>query len=187
MGTGAVPVPAGKTPANLQAAFNGESNAHARYLAFAKKADEEGYARAASLFRAAARAEEIHAANHAAVIRKLGLLPEAKIETPVVKSTRDNLQAAIAGETYERDVMYPTFIKEAQAEKHSPAIRTFEFALEAETEHARLYTEALHNLEQMRQRKTYFVCAVCGYTCEELDFNRCPVCNHPKEKFEQVS
>ncbi len=187
MGTHAVPGAAGKTPANLQAAFTGESNAHARYLAFAKKADEEGYARAASLFRAAARAEQIHAANHAAVIRKLGSTPEARIETPVVKSTRENLQAAIAGETYERDVMYPAFIKEAQAEKNSAALRTFEYALEAETEHARLYAEALNNLEQLRQKKTYFVCAVCGYTCEQLDFDRCPVCNHPKEKFEQVS
>lgn len=177
----------GKTPANLQAAYQGESNAHVRYLAFAKKADEEGYARAASLFRAAARAEQIHAANHAAVIRKLGLTPEAKIDAPAVKSTRENLQVAIAGETYERDVMYPTFIKEAEAEKNSAALRTFQFALEAETEHARLYTETLHNLEKMKTKTAFYVCAVCGYTCETLDFDRCPVCNHPKEKFERIS
>lgn len=186
MSTGAVPVPTGKTATNLQTAFNGESNAHVRYIAFAKKADQEGYAGVASLFRAAARAEQIHAANHAAVIRKMGLTPEARIETPAVKSTRENLQVAIAGETYERDVMYPAFIKDAEAEKNSAALRTFNFALEAEAEHARLYTEALNRLDGMKTRATYFVCAVCGHTCEKADFDRCPVCMHPKEKFEQV-
>ena len=186
MSTSATPVPSGKTPANLQAAFQGESNAHVRYVAFAKQADVEGYHRAASLFRAAARAEQIHAANHAGVIRKLGLTPSATIETPVVKSTRENLQAAIAGETYERDIMYPNFIREAEAEKNPAALRTFQHALEAETEHARLYTEAHKHLEQMKTAATYFVCAVCGYTCEELSFARCPVCMHPKEKFEAI-
>jgi rubrerythrin len=171
---------------NLQAAFNGESNAHARYAAFAKKADEEGYHHAASLFRAASRAEQIHATNHAAVIRKLGGTPEAKIETPVVKTTRENLQAAIAGEEYERDVMYPGFIKEAGVQKNSAALRTFQYALEAEAEHARLYKEALAKLEKMKTKGTYYVCAVCGYTVEKLTFGRCPVCQHPKEKFEAI-
>ncbi len=187
MSTSAIPAASGKTPANLQAAFNGESNAHARYTAFAKKADAEGYHRAASLFRAAARAEQIHAANHAAVLRRLDLAPEARIETPVVKSTRENIQAAIAGETYERDVMYPAFIKDAEAEKNSAAVRTFQHALEAETEHARLYTDALNTLAKMKTAATYYVCAVCGYTCEDLNFARCPVCMHPKEKFEAIS
>lgn len=187
MSTSAFPAATGKTPANLQAAFNGESNAHVRYTAFAKKADEEGLHRAASLFRAAARAERIHADNHATVIRRLGLTPQAHIETPVVKSTRENLQVAIAGETYERDVMYPAFIKDAEAEKNTAAVRTFQHALEAETEHARLYTDALNNLAKMKLAATYYVCAVCGYTCEELNFARCPVCMHPKEKFEAIS
>ncbi len=186
MSTHAVPATS-KTLANLQAAYQGESNAHVRYAAFAKKADQEGFARAASLFRAAARAEQIHAANHAAVIRKLGHTPEAKIDAPVVKSTPENLQVAIAGETYERDVMYPNFIKEAEAEKNTAAVRTFNHALEAETEHARLYTDALEHLDHMLTKTTFYVCAVCGYTCEKIDFDRCPVCMHPKEKFEQVS
>ena len=80
---------------NLQTGFNGESNAHSRYLAFAEKADQEGYGEVASLFRAAAKAEEVHAANHAAVIKKMGGTAQAKIETPVVKSTKENLEAAI--------------------------------------------------------------------------------------------
>ena len=87
---------------NLQTAFNGESNAHARYLEFAGKADQEGFGSVASLFRAAARAEQIHADNHAVVIRKLGSTPQATIEKAVVKSTDENLQVAIQGETYEQ-------------------------------------------------------------------------------------
>src|SRR5690348_4328328 len=103
---------------NLQTAYNGESNAHARYLAFAKQADQDGYAQAAALFRAAARAEEIHAANHAVVIKKMGATPAAKIETALVKTTKENLEAAVKGETYERDVMYPAFLKQARADNN---------------------------------------------------------------------
>lgn len=170
---------------NLQAALNGESNAHARYLAFAKKADEEGYAGVASLFRAAARAEEIHANNHAAVIRKSGGAAEAKLETPVVKSTRENLEAAIKGETFERDQMYPDFIRQAQA--NPEALQTFEFALAAEAEHARLYSDALENLESMTSRRTFYVCPVCGFTARNPEVDSCPTCATSEELFEQVS
>jgi rubrerythrin len=172
---------------NLQAAFNGESNAHAKYAAFARRADEEGYGQVASLFRAASRAEHIHAVNHAAVIRKLGATPEAKIEQHAVSSTRENLKAAIAGEEYERDVMYPAFIQAAEAQKQSAAVRTFQHALEAEKEHARMYAEALAALEEKKPKTSYYVCSVCGYTAERLSFDRCPVCHHPKEKFEMVN
>lgn len=172
---------------NLQAAYNGESNAHARYLVFAVKADEEGFAGVASLFRAAARAEKIHADNHAAVIRKMNADPLAKIEAAPVHSTRENLMAAIEGETYERDVMYPQFIKAAQQESQAGAIRTFNYALEAESEHARLFADALAELPSRRARTTYLVCAVCGFTTEKLESDRCPVCNNPKERFETIS
>ncbi len=172
---------------NLQTAFNGESNAAARYTAFARKADEEGFHKAASLFRAAARAEQIHAANHAAVIRKMGGLPEAHVETPAVKATSENLKAAIAGEEYERDVMYPGFIKEAEAQNNAAAVRTFNNALQAETEHARLYKAALAHLDEMKTKTAYYVCPTCGYTVEKPAFDRCPVCRHPREKFEAVS
>ncbi|HET7185179.1 MAG TPA: rubrerythrin family protein [Terriglobales bacterium] len=172
---------------NLQAAYNGESNACARYAAFAQKADEEGFHRAASLFRAASRAEQIHAANHAAVIKQMGGTPQTHIETPVVRSTAENLNVAIAGEEYERDLMYPDFIREAEGQNNTAAVRTFSYALEAETEHARLYTEALTHLDQMKSKTAYYVCANCGYTVEKLAFERCPVCHHPKEKFEEIS
>jgi rubrerythrin len=177
-----------KTLENLQTAFNGESNAHAKYLAFAKKADQEGYGPVASLFRAAARAEEVHAGNHAEVIKKMGATPVAKIETPEVKSTKENLEAAIKGETYEKDEMYPSFLKQARAEKNKDAIQTFNYAKSAETEHARLYSEALANVEQMKGGAvSYYVCTVCGYTTAKMDFSKCPSCFSPKEKYETIS
>lgn len=177
-----------KTLDNLQAAFNGESNAHARYLAFAQKADQEGYGPVASLFRAAAKAEQIHADNHAAVIKKMGGTPSAKIEAPIVKSTKENLEAAIKGETYERDVMYPDFLRAARAERNTDAIQTFNYAKTAEAEHARLYTEALTKLPSLKGAAvSYYVCSVCGYTTTNLDFSKCPSCFSPKEKYETVS
>ncbi len=177
------------TIANLQTAFNGESNAHARYLAFAKKAEAEGYGEVASLFRAAAKAEDIHANNHAVVIKKLGATPAAKIETPDVKSTKENLEAAIKGETYERDTMYPEFLKQAREVRNTEAIQTFNYAKTAEAEHAKLYTEALKNLDKLKgtKAKNYFVCNVCGYTVTKVDFSKCPSCFSPKEKYETIS
>ena len=178
-----------KTLDNLQAAFNGESNAHARYLAFAEKADQEEYGEVASLFRAAAKAEEVHAANHAAVIKNLGGSPQAKIETPVVKSTKENLEAALKGESYERDTMYPEFLKQARAEGNRDAVQSFNYAKTAEAEHAKLYSEALNNLPKLRgsKAKDYFVCTVCGYTTSQMDFSKCPSCFTHKDKYEKVS
>lgn len=174
---------------NLQAAYDGESNAHLRYLAFANRADEEEYGEVASLFRAAAKAEEVHAANHAAVIKKLGGTPEAKIENAVVKSTEENLQAAINGESYERDTMYPRFLREARAERNRDALQAFNYARTAESEHAKLYSEALKNLAALKGSKSreYFVCTICGYTTAQLDFAECPSCFSHADKYEKVS
>jgi rubrerythrin len=176
-----------ETLANLQAAYNGESNARAKYLKFALKAYEEGYFGAGSLFRAAARAEEIHAENHARVIRQLGAMPEAKIELPEIQTTALNLKHAISGEEYERDVMYPGFIVEAKKSGATAAVRTFEYALAAEAEHARLYAETLKTLESHRAKTDYYVCVVCGFTTPDGDFARCQVCNNPKERFEVIN
>ncbi len=168
---------------NLQAAFNGESNACARYAEFAKRAEAEGYLAVASLFRAGSKAEEFHARNHAEVIRQMGAEPKAVIETAVVKSTAENLQAAIDGEVYERDVMYPDFLEKAKKNKETAAIRTFTYAWKTEAEHARLYAEALKNLGAMRTAKTWYVCKACGYTVEALNFLKCLVCGHSKNDY----
>ncbi len=184
----AVAAGATTTLQNLQTAFNGESNAQARYLAFAQKADQEGYLQAAVLFRAAARAEQIHAANHAVVIKKMGATPQAVIEKAEVKTTLDNLKVAIKGETYEKDVMYPEFLKQARAEKNRDAIETFNFAKGAEIEHAKLYTAASQDLPNMKLGNVkYYVCTVCGYTVKKVDFEKCPSCFNPKEKYVAVS
>ncbi len=173
---------------NLQAAFNGESNANAKYVAFAAKADEEGYHQVASLFRAAASSEKIHAENHAKVIRELGAEPKADIGTPEVRTTRDNLAAAISGESYERDTMYPEFIKTAEGAGLKTAVRTFKYAVAAETHHAALYAEALANLEGWREgTRTFYVCAVCGETLTVRPDKRCPTCKTSEEKFNVVS
>lgn len=174
---------------NLQSAYNGESNAHNRYLQFAKQADTEGYASVGSLFRAAAQAEQIHARNHAEAIKKLGGLPTAKIETPKVKSTRENLQAALDGERYERDTMYPQFLKQARADGNRDAIRTLNFAKAAEAEHAKLYENALRTLAPQKgsAAKGFYVCPTCGFTVTELEFAKCPSCFTAKERFVRVA
>jgi rubrerythrin len=179
--------PASQTLLNLQAAYEGESNATVKYTAFAIKAEVEGFLRAAALFRAAARAEQVHAAHHARTIAKLGGTPRACIHVPEVKSTRENLEVAKAGEVYERDVMYPDFIKEAEASGQKDAVRTFSLAMKAEAVHAQLYGQALANLEAQHGATTFYVCLVCGeVTDNPADTEHCPICNSPKEKFVAV-
>ena len=181
------------TVQNLMAAFDGESNAHAKYTAFAIKADEDELHGAASLFRAAARAEQIHAANHARVINMLGGHAECEIQIADVKSTLENLKTALNGENYEVSTMYPGFLAEATERKNTAAIRTFNGALEAEKTHARLFSEAIALLAAGKkdswigEARDFYSCPVCGYTSEtEEEHERCPVCNCPWERFEII-
>ena len=186
-------VPATQAPAekttldNLQAAFNGESNANARYLAFANKADAEGYVKAATLFRAAARAEQVHFKRHATVIKELGGTPAAKIETPVVKSTKENLKAAMDGEIYESTVMYPGFLAKAKKDNIADAIDAFEDAGKAEAVHAGLYKKALENLPEWKEKGAkFYVCMFCGNVVEKIDFKECPLCGKSKDVYIRV-
>ena len=157
---------------DLLAAFAGESQANRKYLAFAKQADKEGYPQVAKLFRAAAEAETVHAHNH---LRTLG----------GVKGTTDNLKEAISGETHEFKEMYPEMINHAQEEKLKAAELTFNFANEVEKVHAALYQHALDNLENLKEAD-YYVCSVCGYTCENEAPDKCPVCNAKASAFFRV-
>ncbi len=181
------------TVQNLFAAFEGETNAHAKYLAFAAKADEEGFHGMASLFRAAGRAEQIHAANHARVFKQLGGEARSAIHPVVVTTTLENLRAALDGELHEVEKMYPAFIAEAQAHSNASAVRTFTGALEAEKAHVRLYGEAIALLRSGKSdswigsAREFYVCPVCGDTTEtEEEHERCQVCNAPWEKFEII-
>jgi rubrerythrin len=172
-----------KTIANLNTAFRGESNASHRYEAFAKKADAEGYSQVAALFRAASKAEAIHRDAHKEAIAKLGGKADSfALDEVKIGSTKENLQAAIKGESYERDVMYPDFLKSAKADDLKPAIRTINFALAAETDHAKLYQDALDNLGK-NAATTFYVCPVCGHTVKSLPDKNCPVCGANKAKF----
>ncbi len=178
-----------KTLENLQAAYNGESNAQAKYLAYAQKADEEGYHKAARLFRAVASAEEIHLKNHARVIKGMGAVPKADIQLPEVKSTRENLQDAIKGETYEKTTMYPEFISQAQKDNNQEAVLTFTYAQNVEAQHAKLYKEAVDNLENWKTaNEIFYVCPTCGYTVEgKPSFSNCPFCATPSGVFLMIS
>ena len=155
-----------KTLQNLQSAFEGESNAHNRDVAFAQKADQEGYGEVASLFRALARAEEILMKNDAAAIRKMGAEPEATIVKFLTQSTQKNLDSsANKFERYESEKIYPRFIIQARAEGNADAVRSFEYARAVDAQHFKLLTEALKNLESMRGKsRAYYVCPTCGAT-----------------------
>ena len=176
------------TVRNLLAAFEGESNAHAKYSVFAVKADGEGLHGAASLFRAAARAEQIHANNHARVLRQLGAEPAAIILSVHAKSTLENLNEARVGERYEIDSMYPEFLREAKRYNNTAAVLSFQWALEAEKTHARLFSEAIAVLESgwLIAARSFYVCTACGYTSETPEAERCPTCNLTWEKFEVI-
>ena len=178
---------------NLMTAFEGESNAHAKYSEFASKADEEGFCGVASLFRAAARAEQIHAANHARVITQMGGRAECEIRPVEVKKTPENLKTALSGENSESYTMYPGFLEEATERKNTSAIKTFTGALEAEKTHVRLFGAAIALLAAgeknswLGETRGFYVCPVCGYTSEtEEEHERCPVCNCAWERFEII-
>lgn len=161
-----------KTEQNLKDAFAGESQANRKYLAFAKKADKEGYPQVAKLFRAAAAAETVHAHTHLRTLKGIG-------------STADNLKEAIAGETFEFKTMYPDMIEDAKAENEKAALRSFSYANDVEKIHAELYSKALDNLDSLEE-VDYYVCDVCGYTCEGESPDKCPVCKASKKAFFKV-
>ncbi len=161
-----------KTEEFLKEAFAGESQANRKYLAFAKKADEEGYPMAARLFRAAAEAETVHAHAH---LRVLG----------GIKSTKENLMTAIKGETHEFEHMYPEMIAAAAVEGNSPAKRSFEYANEVEKIHAELYKNMLDNLDNQAMADVH-ICPVCGWTVIGEVPEKCPVCNTLKKFFQRI-
>jgi rubrerythrin len=162
-----------KTEKNLWESFAGESQANRKYLAFARHADKEGYSQVAKLFRAAAEAETVHAHAH---LRALG----------GIKSTAENLKEAVAGETHEFKDMYPAMIQAAKEEGNKTAERSFAYANAVEEVHAGLYKKALENLDNPEDVDCYYVCSVCGYTCEKEPPDSCPVCGAKPKAFIKV-
>ncbi|MDH4161978.1 MAG: rubrerythrin family protein [Nitrospirota bacterium] len=164
-----------KTEKHLKNAFAGESQANRKYLAFARKAEQEGYKRAARMFLAAAAAETVHAHAH---LRELG----------GIKSTKENLMEAIGGESYEFQTMYPEMIADAKAEGIAGALRSFEYANAVEKIHAALYQKVLDSMEKDKGKdaEDFHVCSVCGYTVEGEAPDECPVCKSKKAAFSKV-
>ena len=162
-----------KTEQFLKEAFAGESQANRKYLAFAAKADQEGFPQVARLFRAAAEAETVHAHSHLKALNG-------------IHSTRENLQAAISGETHEFKTMYPEMIEAAKAEGQKAAEKSFNYANLVEKVHAQLYQKLLDNLGKSQEDYLYYICPVCGYTAEKEPPGTCPVCGTKGEMFKKI-
>jgi rubrerythrin len=162
-----------KTEDALKMAFAGESQANRKYTAFAVQAEMDGYPQAARLFRAAAEAEAVHAANHLRALK-------------AIKVTKENLREAIAGETHEFKEMYPEMIATAIAEGAKDAEQTLSYANAVEEYHAWLYHEMLEGLEAKKESYPYFVCPVCGMTVEREAPEKCPVCGVKGSIFKKI-
>lgn len=177
------------TLANLQAAFEADTGAQARYAAFASKADQEGYRAAARLFRAASRSEEIRAANHASALRHLGAEPASRPPARItVNGTRQNLLETLAQENAERGEGYPRLVREARQEGDSEAVLSFTLAHAAEGSLVKLYQEALASLPRMRQSgAALHVCTTCGHVMRGSAADPCPTCLSGAEAFERVT
>lgn len=162
------------TESNLKEAFAGESQANRKYLAFARKAEQEGFANVARLFRTAAEAETIHALGHFNALGGVG-------------STVENLRAAVAGETYEYTEMYPPMLQQAIADDHK-AKRMFGYAVKAEAVHAKLYQMALEAVSQGKDlsETKFYLCTVCGHIELGVPPVSCPICGTKAEKFVEV-
>ena len=165
-----------KTEENLKAAFAGESQANRKYLAFSDKAEREGFPQIAKTFRAAAAAETVHAHNH---LRVLG----------GIKSTKENIKAAVEGEHYEFTKMYPEFLEDAKNEGNKDAERSFNLANEVEKVHHKLYEAALEAVENGKdlEKNDVYICPVCGYTHEGEPPEICPVCGAAKKAFKKIT
>lgn len=179
-----------KTMADLQEAFKGETTASAKYAAYSKKADEEGYQNIALLFKAASMAEKVHANNHKSVMVEYGVaVPEFTPEY-TVKSTNENLQDAINGESYEVATMYPDFLKDAGVSKSQLAQISFNYAFEVEKKHQVMYKNALAALTNKTVNElpnTYYVCPTCGNTYDQTPPERCGISMTSAEKFYKIN
>lgn len=177
---------------NLTTAFEEESRNAAAYKAYAWKAEDDGYPGIASLFRAAARGDQIHASNHARVLRHLGGPVNIHIPEPRIESTFENLRSALVDQKFEVAYLYPTFLSSAVPLFDSTAIRSFHWALEADKSHVRLFSDLIRdgsvNGDSVwsHEHHNFFVCALCGYAARNPESENCPSCNYIWERFETI-
>ena len=164
-----------KTDENLSKGFTDESETHMRYLAFARKAEEEGLANVAHLFRAVAEAETIHALNHLDALGGVG-------------ETAENLKAAVEEEEGDFFTLYPKFIKEAREEDRTEAVMSMSWILKAEKAHFSFFKRALDAVSQGKdfEEESYFLCTNCGYVAFGVAPSSCPVCRAPQSMFREI-
>ncbi len=161
-----------KTGINVYRAFVAEAKANQRLVAFAERAETDGYAPIARLFRAMAAAEGVHARRHFRLLERTG-------------DTESNLKYAFEQETAANGLHYPAMLKDALAEDEKAAAFIFSQARDVEEGHAGLYKKALNHLME-ENLVDYHVCTVCGYIAEKSAPDSCPICNAPRDKFELV-
>ncbi|HMG85898.1 MAG TPA: rubrerythrin family protein [Terracidiphilus sp.] len=177
---------------NLETAFEEETKTSTSYKAYAARADEEGFPGLASLFRATALAEQIHAGNHARVLRHMGGTPAIDAPKLRIDGTLENLKTALVDQKFEVDYLYPAFLTTAVPLFDSTAIRSFHWALEADKSHVRLYEDVIARVQTggtpgwEYEKHAFFVCGLCGYAAEHPEGENCPGCNYLWEKFEAI-
>lgn len=171
------------TRRNLETAYNSETNARLRYEAFAAKAEEEGYPGLARTFRALAYSESVHAANHAAALSEMGVKIGPTDTRYVVKSTRENLAAAVKMEGRESAKVYPGYLIQAASDGNERAGASFKGALASERTHVKLLEKYMKEGADWARRLMVLVCRTCGYTSEDAGLKTCPFCSHPREEF----
>jgi rubrerythrin len=177
----------GTTLQNLNAAYQGESNAANRYREFARKAESENLKQAAKLFRAASASEEIHRRIvERAILKMGGQIATFKLDEITPASTAENLRSAIKGETAESATMYPEYLATARADNEKSAIRAFNYALEAEKKHAEYFQQALDRIGG-EQPLTCYVCEDCGLLLTKLPEKKCPVCREGLKEFKIIN
>jgi rubrerythrin len=174
---------------NLTDAFTGETTASAKYAAYSKKAQEEGFPQIAMLFKAASASEKIHANNHQAVLEDLGAkIPDVK-PAFTVKTTQENLKDAIAGESYEISTMYPEFLTNAKTVGSQMAMISLNYAYKTEQKHKLLYDKALSALQSNEVKilsMEYYVCPTCGNTYDAKPPKRCGISMTNADKFVRI-
>ena len=177
-----------KSVEDLKTAFNNESTAAEKYAKFAQTATSEGFDTIAKLFDAASKSESIHAFNHGKGLEKLGQsIGNPEIGSYEVKTTAENLQAAINGETYEMQTMYPGFIRGAENEKAPVAAKSFTWAWDAEKKHLNYYRQAADAIVRGNETGlsfSWYICPICGNTFNDIDIKaKCDFCLTLKENF----
>lgn len=176
------------TAQNLRSAYGGESQAYQRYIVWGQKAEQDGFPKVGLLFKAIAYAEQVHAGNHFKALDNIkGDFLVASGAGFGLGTTSENLEGAIAGENFEVEQMYPAFQAVANAQEEKEAKRSFYFAIEAEKNHADLYTQAKTAVDAGKDYEFEYVsvCSVCGHTVKDNTPEKCPICGVSHEKFQE--